>query len=76
LPGSEAAVLQDFPFDQYHFKIITGERLQPPTYEVLNKNGYEFIGKISNFGETLWVHKQHKKELNWTAYDALEIKIY
>ena len=63
--------MRNFPLDQYRFKILTVERIKLGTQHLLRQHGYEFIGQICHFHDTLWVHSDYKNELNWDAFKAL-----
>ena len=62
--GAESLVMMDFPFDAYVFKFMTVERPKPELVELLETNGYVFVGKIVHWGETVWMHNSTALELN------------
>jgi Methyltransferase FkbM domain len=61
--GAEYYVLESFPFDEYAFKVMTIERPKDKLKDLLVYKGYEYMGEISDFGETLWINSQYKHEL-------------
>lgn len=65
--GAETFVMENFPFDRYHIKVITAERLKGPIRGYLKANGYEFIGRLTKWGESLWIHKDDIPQLNVAA---------
>ena len=65
--GAESLVMMDFPFDMYMFKFMTVERPRPDLVALLEANKYIFVGKIADWGETLWMH-------NSTALEVKEVK--
>ena len=61
--GAELLVMQHFPFDEYSFKVLTVERPNFELQALLKEQGYECVGTISVFGETLWVRTAIKDSL-------------
>jgi len=55
--GAEELIMQDFPFDEYTFRIMTVERPKPELQRLLERNGYRMVMKLIFWGETLWIHK-------------------
>jgi hypothetical protein len=74
--GAETYILQDFPFDQYTFSIITAERLRGEIRTYLKQNGYEFVKRLTRWGESLWVHKSVWEELDWTVLDRWDFPLF
>jgi len=70
--GAESYIMGDFPFDKYTFKVMTIERPKPDLQEKLKQNGYEFLRKISGFGETLWVHESSKDSLDLSSLERFK----
>jgi Methyltransferase FkbM domain len=50
--------------DHYRFKVITGERLRGPIRKYLKFKGYEFVERLSHWGESLWIHHSAVHELD------------
>jgi Methyltransferase FkbM domain len=50
--------------DHYRFKVITGERLRGPIRKYLKSKGYEFVERLSHWGESLWIHHSTVAELD------------
>jgi len=46
-----------FPLDRYRITIITAERLRGPIRVFLKQHGYQFIQKLTRWGESLWIHE-------------------
>lgn len=67
--GAESFILLDFPFDKYTFKILTAERLRGEIRTVLKDHGYEFVAKLTRWGESLWVHNSTQHALDWSIMD-------
>lgn len=74
--GAETYILQDFPFDRYRFSVITAERLRGEIRKYLKDNGYEFVQRLTRWGESLWVHKSVKDELDWTVLDRFGFPLF
>ena len=55
--GAEYYIMEDFPWDDYVFRILTIERPQDDLKQMLKEHGYIFIQNICRFHDTLWVHK-------------------
>jgi hypothetical protein len=54
--GAEYLIMKDFPFDQYHIKIMTVERPSKQLRRLLEEQGYVFLKDLAWWGETLWAH--------------------
>jgi hypothetical protein len=70
--GAEEFVMKQFPLSQYRIKIITAERLRGEIRTFLKAHGYEFIRKLTRWGESLWVHESVKDELDWSVLERLD----
>lgn len=55
--GAEFLVMQHFPFDKYHIKVLTVERPNQELKDLFAKNGYIHLKDLAWWGETLWAHK-------------------
>jgi Methyltransferase FkbM domain len=73
--GAESFIMQNFPLDQYRIKIITAERLRGPIRQYLKSQGYEFITRITRWGESLWVHNAYRNELDWSVVDQFQFPL-
>jgi Methyltransferase FkbM domain len=73
--GAESFIMQNFPLDQYRIKIITAERLRGPIRQYLKSQGYEFITRITRWGESLWVHSSYRNELDWSVIDQFQFPL-
>jgi hypothetical protein len=73
--GAESFILMNFPLQRYKIKIITAERLRGPVRNYLQKHGYEFIKRLSSWGESLWVHSDYKHELDMEAVERFPFPI-
>eukprot|EP00977_Amphora_coffeiformis_P017349 scaffold5567_cov169-Amphora_coffeaeformis.AAC.5 len=51
------------PLQEYRIKVITAERLKGPVRHFLKNHSYDFAEKLTRWGESLWVHRDFKKEL-------------
>jgi hypothetical protein len=69
--GAESYIMSAFPFANYSFKVMTVERPKPDLQDLLIANGYEYVHHISKWGETLWVKKEYKSELNLDAIQGM-----
>lgn len=70
--GAETFVMKNFPLSQYRIKIITAERLKGDIREFLKQHGYEFVERLTRWGESLWVHSSVRDELDWTVLERLK----
>jgi hypothetical protein len=73
--GAESLILLNFPLDQYRIKIITAERLKGEIRVYLKQHGYEFVKRLSHWGESLWVHGDYKAELDMDAVERFSFPI-
>ena len=68
IEGAEYAVMKDFPFELYKFKIMTVERPSQALADLLHSQGYRYVGGNNDWGEeTAWVHSVFLKEVDLTA---------
>jgi hypothetical protein len=65
--GAETFIMQHFPLDVYRIKIITAERLRGDIRRYLKSQGYEFVTRLTSWGESLWVHESVRDELDWSV---------
>jgi hypothetical protein len=56
--GAESLVMEDFPFADYQFKLMTVERPKADLKVLLNEHGYIYVMDLSSWGETLWVNNK------------------
>ena len=70
--GAENFIMMNFPFDEYRVKVITAERLKGPIRGYLKSQGYEFVQKLTRWGESLWVATWAKSELDLQAVERFE----
>ena len=62
--GAELLVMQNFPFGSYRIKIMTVERPKNDLKQLLEAHGFQMMAEISEFGETLWIHKNFLSSLD------------
>ena len=55
--GAESFIMLHFPLHLYRITIITAERLRGPIRAFLKQHGYQFIQKLTRWGESLWIHE-------------------
>lgn len=75
ITGAETFIIRNFPLNEYRIKIITAERLRGEIRGYLKKHGYEFVARLTRWGESLWVHESAKEELDWSALDRIEFPL-
>lgn len=73
--GAESFIMMQFPWHVYKIKVITAERLHGDIRRYLQKHGYEFVKRLSAWGESLWVHTSFKHELDMSAVDRFPFPI-
>lgn len=61
--GAEEAVLSNFAFHSYQFRVITVERPSEKLRKILQNNEYAYICDNGSYGDELWVHKQRQSTL-------------
>ena len=57
IEGAEFAVLRDFPFREFHIRLMTIERPTLPLQKLLKANNYSYIRDHGDFGDQMWMHK-------------------
>lgn len=67
--------MQNFPLDQYRIKIITAERLRGDIRGYLKSHGFEFVTRLTRWGESLWVHHSVREELDWTVMERFNFPL-
>jgi len=73
--GAESFIMMNFPLDRYKIKVITAERLKGPIRAYLKQHGYEFIQRLTRWGDSLWVHESIKSSLDMTALDRFNFPL-
>jgi Methyltransferase FkbM domain len=72
--GAETLIMRHFPFHEYSFNVMTVERPKDDLKALFEENGYEYVGTISKFGETLWVRKAYRDSLNIASVEEFFIE--
>jgi hypothetical protein len=67
--GAEAFVLKNFPLTKYKIKLITAERLRGDARSYLEANGFQFLKRLTKWGESLWAHESVLDSLNMSALE-------
>jgi hypothetical protein len=67
--GAEAFVLKNFPLNKYQIKLITAERLRGEARSYLEANGFQFLKRLTKWGETLYAHESVLDSLNMSALE-------
>jgi hypothetical protein len=67
--GAEEFIMQHFPFDEYTVKFMSVERPKDGLKAILIANGYDFVGGIGSYGETLWAHHTSKHLLDLASIE-------
>ena len=70
--GAETFIMRSFPLNEYRIKIITAERLRGEIRGYLKAHGYDFVTRLTRWGESLWVHESVKDQLDWTVLDRFD----
>jgi hypothetical protein len=65
--GAESLIMKHFPFHEYSFDVMTVERPNDELKGIFARHGYELVGTISFFDETLWVRTAAKNSLNMAS---------
>jgi hypothetical protein len=55
--GAEEFIMQHFPLKDYTISLMTVERPKDTLRALFEKNGFQFITRLSRWGETLWAHE-------------------
>lgn len=67
--------MQNFPFSRYRFRVITAERLRGEIRGTLKAHGYEFVQQLSRWGESLWIHNDHRDEMDLSVVGVFNFPI-
>jgi hypothetical protein len=67
LDGAEENILQQFPFSEYTFSLITIPAQQVRLRELLNQAGYEILKNLTESGQTLLAHGSSIAQLDLTV---------
>jgi hypothetical protein len=62
--GAESLIMKHFPFHTYSFNVMTVERPKEDLKTLFEGFGYEYVGTVGGFGETIWVRSAIKYSLN------------
>jgi hypothetical protein len=65
--GAEYFIMEHFPFERYRVNIMTIERPNARLQELLFREGYVRLCKLSHWGETLWVRRSVLDRLDLTV---------
>jgi FkbM family methyltransferase len=68
--GAEAFILKNFPLNKYKIKLITAERLRGEARAVLEANGFQFLKRLTKWGEGLWAHTSIVENLDLEALET------
>lgn len=71
--GAESFILDNFPFDEYRFNLLTVERPNEQLSQLLERNGYVLLKSLKKkWGETLWAHRSVEASLNKSALSEID----
>jgi hypothetical protein len=70
--GAEEFIMQHFPLQNYKIRILTVERPSDGLREILKSHGYEYLMKLSTWGETLWAHQDYIKDFDMEHLQEFE----
>lgn len=70
--GAEEFIMKGFPFDKYHISIMTTERPTNPLREILDKNGFKNVARLTRWGEVMWAHESVWDSLDMSILDRLD----
>ncbi|KAL7556850.1 hypothetical protein ACA910_016322 [Epithemia clementina (nom. ined.)] len=73
--GAEGFVLTNFPLRQYRIQIITAERLKGTVRSYLKEHGYQFVQRITRWGESLWIHNESLPHLHLEALESFSFPV-
>ena len=73
--GAETFILRNFPLHEYRIKIITAERLRREIREYLKSHGFEFVERLTRWGESLWVHESAKDQVDWSVLERFDFPL-
>lgn len=68
--GAEELIMLNFPLSEYRISILTVERPKGPLRDVLEKNGFKFLKRLTKWGETLWAHETVMDQLDLNILDG------
>lgn len=55
--GAEEFIMKNFPLNDYTISLMTVERPKESLRALFEKNGFQFVKRLSRWGETLWAHE-------------------
>lgn len=55
--GAEEFIMKNFPLNEYKISLMTVERPKDALRDLLLRNGFKNIKRLSSWGETLWAHE-------------------
>lgn len=61
--------MRNFPLDEYKIKIITAERVKGDMRKYLKSHGYEFVQRLTRWGESLWIHSSVREQLDFSVME-------
>ena len=67
--GAEELIMLHFPFSEYHISILTVERPKERLRNLLETNGFQFLKRLTRWGETLWAHQSVMDQLDLQVLD-------
>jgi len=70
--GAEEIIMKNFPFDRYHISIMTTERPSKSLRELLEKNGFKNLVRLTRWGEIMWAHESMWDSLDMTILDRID----
>lgn len=73
--GAETFIMLNFPLDEFQIKILTAERLRGEIRGYLKSHGFEFVQRLTRWGESLWVHKSVWEDLDWSVLERFNFPL-
>lgn len=70
--GAEEFIMQHFPLTDYTISLMTVERPKDTLRALFEKNGFQFITRLSRWGETLWAHESVMDSLDLSTIDEFK----
>ena len=70
--GAEEFIMKNFPFSKYQISILTTERPSRPLQELLEKNGFKKIVRLTRWGEIMWGHESVWDSLDLSILDRID----
>jgi FkbM family methyltransferase len=64
--GAEEFILKNFPLNDYQISLMTVERPKDSLRALLQAHGFQFVKRLSRWGETLWAHESVYPSLDLT----------